>query len=97
MARQVIWTPEAELTFELILDYLEGKWTQREIVAFIEATERVVDFIKEHPRMFRKTSMLNVHEALITSHNLLIYKVYPTRIDLLTFWDTRQHPRKKKY
>ena len=41
--------------------------------------------------------MLNVHEALITSHNLLIYKVYPTRIDLLTFWDTRQHPQKKKY
>jgi plasmid stabilization system protein ParE len=97
MARQVIWTPEAELTFELVIDYLEGKWTKREIVAFIEATERVVDFIAEHPRMFRKTSILNVHEALVTPHNLLIYKVYPNRIDLLTFWDTRQHPRKKKY
>jgi hypothetical protein len=77
--------------------YLERKWTEREIANFIEATSRIVEYITEHPRMFRKTNKRNIHEALVTPHNLLIYKVYSTRIDLLTFWDTRQHPRKKKY
>jgi|GEM_PF-6235117 len=24
-------------------------------------------------------------------------KIYPNRIDLLMFWDTRQNPRKKKF
>ncbi len=97
MVKQVIWTPEAESTFEGVIEYLERKWTDQEIANFINATNRVVEFISEHPRMFRKTNKRNVHEALVTPHNLLIYKVYPTRIDLLTFWDTRQHPRKKKY
>lgn len=97
MGKQVIWTPEAESTFESVIMYLERKWTEREIANFIEATSRIVEYITEHPRMFRKTNKRNVHEALVTPHNLLIYKVYSTRIDLLTFWDTRQHPRKKKY
>jgi len=47
--------------------------------------------------MFRETNIANVHEALVTPHNLLIYKIYPKRIDLITFWDTRQNPKKKKY
>ncbi len=46
--------------------------------------------------MFRKAHELEIHEAVITPHNLLIYKIYPTHIDLITFWDTRQDPVKKK-
>ncbi|GAB1447807.1 hypothetical protein MASR2M44_08060 [Bacteroidota bacterium] len=97
MTRPVFWTPEAEATFENVINYLERKWIEPEVINFIEATERVIGYISSHPRMFRKTNKRNVHEALVTPHNLLIYKVYPSRIDLLTFWDTRQHPRRKRY
>jgi plasmid stabilization system protein ParE len=97
MAKQVRWTSEAETTFEGVIEYLESKWTDREIEKFVSATNRVVDYISEQPKMFRKTNKRNVHEALLTTHNLLIYKVYPTHIDLITFWDTRRNPRKKKF
>ncbi len=46
--------------------------------------------------MFRKTNKKNVREALVTEHNLLVYKIYPDHISLITFWDTRQNPKKKK-
>lgn len=58
------------------------KWTEQEVVNFIEATERVVNYISVNPLMFRKTNKQHIHEALITSHNLLIYKMYSDRI----FW-----------
>lgn len=92
-----MWTPEAEETFDAVIEYLESKWTEREIEHFVRSTDHVMELISEHPRMYRKTNRKNIHEALVTPHNLLIYKIHPSRIDLLMFWDTRQNPRKKKF
>ena len=94
MAKVVIWTLEAEETFGAVIEYLAEKWTEREIEHFVRSTERVMGLISEHPKMYRGTNRKNVREALVTPHNLLIYKIYPNRIDLLMFWDTRQNPRK---
>jgi plasmid stabilization system protein ParE len=97
VAKQIIWTPEAEATFEKVIAYLFEEWTEKEVQNFINSTYRVIAYISEHPLMFRKTNKRNVREALVTPHNLLVYKVYPERIDLITFWDTRQNPRRKRY
>ncbi len=96
MDKEIRWTNEAVDSFKKVIDYLNFKWTDKEIEKFINATNKCVIFISKNPRLFRKTNIKNVHEALVTSHNLLIYKVYETHIDLITFWDTRQHPTKKK-
>ena len=39
----------------------------------------------------------NIHEVLITKHNLLLYQINETelKVELLAFFDTRQHPKKK--
>jgi plasmid stabilization system protein ParE len=97
MAKKVIWTPEALSSFKNILQYLQENWTEKEITNFIKATNNTVEYISKNPKMFRATNKKNVHEALVTSKNLLIYKIYPSKIDIITFWDTRRNPRKKKY
>ena len=75
---------------------MEFKWTEREVENFILETEKVLKYISLNPKMFRKAHELDIHEAVITQHNLLIYKIYLTHIDLITFWDTRQDPVKRK-
>jgi plasmid stabilization system protein ParE len=85
MAKVVFWTLEAEETFEAIIEYLEYKWTEKEIEQFVRLTDRVMELISMHPRMYRKTNRKNIHEALVTPHDLIIYKIYPNRIDLLLF------------
>jgi hypothetical protein len=97
MVKEIRWTQESIDTFNKTIQYLQKEWTEKEVSNFIQASERVIGFIAEYPGMFRKTSKRNVHEALITPHNLLIYKVYSSQIALITFWDTRQHPRRKKH
>lgn len=95
MAKEIRWTEEASDTFEKVIAYLENNWTEKEVINFVTSTNSVTKFISEYPAMFRQTGKRNVREALITANNLLIYKIYPKHIDLITFWDTRQNPRKK--
>ncbi len=97
MAKEIRWTEESIKTFNSVIEYLQKEWTEKEIENFVKATDRVISYISDNPQMFRKTNKKNVHEALVTPHNLLIYKIYSSHIDLITFWDTRQHPYKKKF
>lgn len=97
MEKEIRWTVEAESSFARVIEYLEQNWTDREIENFISATEVILTHISRYPRMFRKAQKTNTYEVLITYHNLLIYKIYHTHIDLLLFWDTRQDPKRKKY
>ncbi len=96
MAKEVIWSPRSESSFYNILDYLKEYWTEKEIENFILSAETVINYIAEHPHMFRKTNMRNVREALVIPQNLLVYKIFPKKIVLITFYDTRQSPRKKR-
>ena len=97
MVKEVVWTDEAVSAFRIIIQYLESEWSKAEVIAFITATDRIIDYISERPRMFRKTGIRNVHEAMITPHNLLIYRIKGSSIQLITFWDTRRNPKRKKF
>ena len=97
MAKEVIWTPRALNDFDKVIGFLEEKWTEKEITKFIESTNKVINYISQNPELFRRTNKSNVYEALVTPHNLLIYRVYPKKIYLVTFWDTRRNPKKKRF
>ena len=97
MAKEIIWSPQSEETFYKVVEYLQENWTENELNNFIVATEKVISYISENPLMFRKTNKKNIHEALVTPQNLLIYKIYVDRIVLITFYDTRKSPKEKKF
>ena len=95
MAKKIIWTPEAEKTFDAIIDYLQEYWSEREIGNFIERVNSVTEHIKRHPLSYRSAGKEDVREALITKQNLLLYRVSGETIYLLYFWDTRKNPERK--
>lgn len=53
MSYQIIWSPQANQTYLLILEYLQKNWTEREINNFIERTEEVLSFISQNPLLYR--------------------------------------------
>lgn len=95
MGKKVIWTPQAEESFKKVLSYLKANWTEKELIFFINKTEIIISYIANDPKLFRKSNKKGFHEALITKHNLLIYKIYPKAVYLIAFWDTRQNPKRK--
>ena len=60
MAKEISWTNEAEDTFEKIIAYLKVKWTEREVVNFINATNKTISYISENPLMFRQLKKQNI-------------------------------------
>ena len=87
--------PKAKKRYDEIIDWLSENWTSREIANFIIRTKEVLEIISHNPDLYRKSGKENVHEALITKHNLLLYRKKRNKVELMTFFDTRQNPAKK--
>ncbi|REA56367.1 hypothetical protein DSL64_27110 [Dyadobacter luteus] len=98
MALDVIWSPRSLNNLEEVIQYLRKNWSHQVVKDFIIRMDRVVQLISEHPQLFRQVSINNaVREAVITKHNLLLYRITQSRILIIAVFDTRQHPKKKKY
>ena len=82
MVKEIRWTPEAVSTFHHVIEYLIQHWSEKEVEHFVQSTQKIVEFIAKNPRMFRSTIHNDVREALVTPHNLLIYKIHLKLIDL---------------
>ena len=95
MVEKIIWTPESEKSFDAVVAYLNGKWSDREVKFFIERANTVIEHIAHYPLSYRSAGKDDVREALITKQNLLLYRIVGETIYLLYFWDTRRNPATK--
>ncbi len=94
---EIIWLPQAETDFDKILLYMQENWGEKVVDDFILKFERIIELMIDKPRMFRHSSKMNVHQVLITKHNLLFYRIIENKVELLTFFNTRQNPIKKPF
>lgn len=92
---QIIWSSRSKFTYFQILDYLQKNWTKREMIQFVSRTEKVLHAIKANPSLFPASiKHPQKRRATIDKNNSLYYQVdhYNQTINLLTFFDNRQHP-----
>ncbi|MBL7689973.1 MAG: type II toxin-antitoxin system RelE/ParE family toxin [Flavipsychrobacter sp.] len=95
MAYEIVWLPKAEQRFDEIISWLQAHWSDSEIIDFLYRVEEVLELIAENPELYRRSEKADIHEAIVTKHNLLLYRKKGKTVELLTFFDTRQHPAKK--
>lgn len=68
--------PTAEKTVNEIADYLRKEWTDKELNAFFDDIDGIINAIEIYPKLFKpSTKRKNVHLALISKHTFLIYQV----------------------
>ena len=97
MAKKIIWSKAAVESFNEVIIYLQDNWSEREVIRFVKFTSNVLNIINSGMVKFRVSEgRKNVHEVLITKHNLLVYREKKDRIELVLFFDTRQQPIKKR-
>lgn len=93
---RVIFTEIAERTYDEVLLFLAGVWTQREMEVFIDDTENIVkQLIAGKYSMFQK-SQFSTRSALIGKKHVRMYfrKEDENQIKVLLFFDMRQNPEK---
>lgn len=96
----VVWSDSAKISFQKIIDYLQKTWTEREIERFVQRTTEMIDTLKKYPEMCRpSTKRKNVRIGILSKQTQLIYSYTPRqkKIEILLFWNPKQHPSKLKY
>jgi len=94
MDYSVTWSPTAQLTYYKVLEYLDEKWTEKELKAFIHRTEEVILYICDNPLLYPYSKESDTYKCVIVRQVSLFYRKKATTIELLMFWDNRQNPAK---
>ena len=92
MAYSVKWSPESEITYAHILNYLTENWSQKEVESVMDRTEEVISFITRNPKQYVYSKTKNAYRAVLTKQVSLFYRIQSKEVELLLFWDNRQDP-----
>lgn len=91
---KITWSDLARQTFLSTLEYLEKEWGQKEAIEFNTEVDITLELLKTQPQMFPETDMLGIRRCVLRKQMLLLYSVSDFEIRLMTFWDTRQNPKR---
>lgn len=94
--KEIIWSAKSKSTYRTVIHYLLNNWSEKEIRKFVDETSKILNTLSSGVVVYKRSLKKSHFEILITKHNLLIYKIQGRKIILVTFYDTRQHPLKKK-
>lgn len=87
-----MWSPLARSSYIDVLEYLEQKWTWREMERFVLRTEEALAHIKTNPNLYPYSKKSDTHKCILVKQVSLIYRVKGPVAELLVFWDNRQDP-----
>lgn len=90
---KVVWSENAETTFDVIVLYIEAKFGVISAKKFIAKVDSVIHSISNQPYIYKSSNFNNkVRKATITKQCSLFYEINKETIQLSYFWDNRQEP-----
>lgn len=94
----IVWTDEALQGLQRTINYLEQRWTQKEIRNFTRLLDKHLNIIKENPKIFPQSNKsIDIRRTVLSKQTTIYYKVEDSTIYLLTLFDNRQDPNKLKF
>lgn len=97
MRLPIIWSPRSRKDFLSILDYLIEEWGEKQAIKLADRVDEALELIAEMPQMYPATTRIpNVRRCVIVKQVTLYYRIRKKQIELITFFDPRQDPKKLK-
>lgn len=95
MAKMVFITPAARDDLDAILFYLQENWGVAVLENFLALYEAKISLIAEYPSRYPFIHEKNMlRKAVLTKHNIILYRDIADRIEVISVFDTRQDPGK---
>ncbi|MFC0778918.1 type II toxin-antitoxin system RelE/ParE family toxin [Flavobacterium sp. HJSW_4] len=94
MAVKIIWTKTAALQRRKILSYWKKRNKSAEYPKKLvsEISERV-QFLVNNPETYIKTEFPDTRASTLGHYNI-IYKITPSELIIVAFWDNRRDPKR---
>jgi len=92
---KLIWSDEALFNLKGIIDYLENRWTKREIKRFALLLDRQLKLINDNPFLFAESDKSNgLRKSVLSRQTTIYYRIVDYEIHIMTLFDNRQNPNK---
>lgn len=97
MKREIVWSPRARNDYFQLLEYLIAEWGATSAGKFQDSLIVILEHIAQRPEMYQRSrKQKNIRRCVLSKHTTLFYRVQKEKIELITLFDTRQDPAKKK-
>lgn len=96
MAKKIIWSLQAQSDRRNILEFwVRHNRSSTYSIKLNRLFKASAKLIAKHPNIGRRTDFGNVRAKVLKDY-LIFYEETKTTVNILTVWDTRQHPEKIK-
>ncbi len=97
MALKIRWTREAVRHLDVITEYLETNWSEKETRKFFRKLEEATKTIGEHPEQHKLSERKKgAREYQLASQTTIFYDFDDTTVTILLLWQNRMNPKKLK-
>ena len=92
---KLIWSDEALNNLKEIIDYLEHRWTKKEINKFARLLDRQLELIGTNPFLFAESDKsIGIRKSVLSKQTTIYYRITSQEIHIITLFDNRQNPDK---
>jgi plasmid stabilization system protein ParE len=97
LIRVVTFSKTAQKNLKIILEYLDRDWSDKVVSRFKIKLDLCINTILNNPEGFPLINIKNdVRKCVVTKQTSIFYKFNSKEIQILSLFDTRQHPKKLK-
>ncbi len=95
---KIIWSEEAINGLTNTINYLEQRWTQKELNNFSRLLDEHLNIIKANPGIFPFSNKnKGIRKSVLSSQTSIYYKTEGHLVYLLSVFNNRQDPSKLKF
>ena len=95
MAKPVLLTSNAKNDLDFVTLYLFENWSLTVLKNFLALYEAKIRIIAEHPTRYPFIHQASgLRKAVLTKHNIILYREKPEHIEIISLFDTRQDPER---
>lgn len=96
-SRNVVLSETAKTKLSHLLKYLEIEWSKKVKRDFIKKLDQSILKVSHYPESCpESTEVKGLYKCVMTKQTSFFYRVSPIEIEIVTFFDTRQDPKKLK-
>ena len=89
----IVWSEEALSNLDSIIEYLQNRWTDREISRFFKKLDKRVDIIARNPLAYPVVEVrINIRRSVLSEQTSIYYEIKSDVIVILSLFDNRKDP-----
>lgn len=94
---KIVWTDEALNGLKDIIDYLERKFSEKDVAKFAKKLDKQIEIIKNNPETFSLSAKSGqIRRALVAKLTSIYYRIDGDIITIVTVYDNRKNPEDLK-